>query len=421
MKRGADVFVECLEKEGVDYVFGLPGEEIISLLKALNSSRIRFILTRHEQAAAFMADVYGRLMGRAGVCLSTLGPGATNLITGIADANLDRSPVVAITGQGSLERTHKESHQYIDVANTYRFITKWNTRVTRSDFIPEIVRKAFRLAKEEKKGATHIELPEDVAEEETSARPFQGERHIHSKTVPDRQAIDSAAQLIGGARYPIILAGNGVIRAGASGELLEFARSTNIAVVNTFMGKGVIPSNEELSIGTIGLQAKDYVMCGVERADLIICIGYDFVEYSPTFWNPNGDKTIIHIDSTHSETDEHFITTLDLIGDLKETLRNLTAFSTSKADSSYSTMLKKFVSTELEEHKDDSGYPLKPQRIVSDIREAMGDEDILISDVGMHKLWIARLYPAQRPNTCPRKNIGSSSSVTPQPLSLAAM
>jgi len=399
LKKGAELFVECLETEGVEYVFGLPGEEILPLLNALSSSqRIKFILTRHEQASAFMADIYGRLTGKAGVCLATLGPGAMNLVTGVADANLDRSPVVAITGQGSLEKTHKESHQYIDVVSTFRHITKWNTTVTRADFIPEIVWKAFRLAREEKKGATHIELPENVSEEETSAKPLLGE-HIHSSTVADRVSVSHAAQMISRAMSPLILAGNGVIRANASDELVEFAKAVNIPVVNTFMGKGVISANEQLSLGTIGLQAKDYVMCGFERADLVISIGYDLVEYSPRFWNPKTDKKIIHIDSTHSETDMYFRTTIDLKGDIKETLKLLASVSKFRSDSSYTTKLKRYVTSELDDHKDDNSYPLKPQKIVYDIRETLGENDILISDVGMHKIWISRLYPAYRPNT----------------------
>lgn len=399
MKKGAELFVECLENERVEYVFGLPGEEILPLLNALSSSeKIKFILTRHEQAAAFMADIYGRLTGKAGVCLATLGPGATNLITGVADANLDRSPVVAITGQGSLEKTHKESHQYIDIVSTFKFITKWNRTVTRADFIPEIVWKAFRLAKEEKKGATHIELPENVCEEGTSARPLSGE-HIHSTIVADKVAVSSAAQMISRAMSPLILAGNGVVRANASDELVEFAKATNIPIVNTFMGKGVISANDDLSLGTIGLQSKDYLTCGFERADLVISIGYDLVEYSPRFWNPRMDKRIIHIDSTHSETDMHFLTTIDLIGDIKETLKLLASFSKFRSDSAYSTKLKRYIASDLDEHKDDNSYPLKPQKIVYDIRETLDENDILISDVGMHKIWISRLYPAYRPNT----------------------
>ncbi|MBM3896987.1 MAG: acetolactate synthase large subunit [Thaumarchaeota archaeon] len=399
MKKGAELFVECLETEFVEYVFGLPGEEILPLLDVLSSSKkIKFVLTRHEQSAAFMADIYGRLTGKPGVCLVTLGPGATNLVTGVADANLDRSPVVAITGQGNLEKTHKESHQYIDIVSTFKFITKWNSTVTRADYIPEIVWKAFRLAREEKKGATHIELPENVCEEDTSARPLLGE-HIHSAMVADKTAVSSAAEIISKALSPIILAGNGVTRANASSELVEFARATNIPVVNTFMGKGVIPANDELSLGTIGLQARDYVMCGVERADLVISIGYDLVEYAPRFWNPNVDKKIIHIDSTHSETDTHFRTIIDLKGDIKETLKLLATVCKFRSDSSYTTKLKRYITSELEDHKDDNAYPLNPQKIVYDIRETLDEDDILISDVGMHKIWISRLYPAYRPNT----------------------
>ncbi|MBI3323730.1 MAG: acetolactate synthase large subunit, partial [Candidatus Omnitrophica bacterium] len=281
--NASKLFVECLEREGVEFVFGLPGEETLEFLNALIDSRIRFISVRHEQAAAFMADVYGRLTGRAGVCLSTLGPGATNLVTGVADATLDRAPVVAITAQAALERLHKESHQAIDIVGMFRAITKWNARVERPASIPEIVRKAFKIAQAEKPGACHIELPEDVAGQETDAAPLEVERA--RRPSPDRPSLKAAAELIDAAERPIILAGNGVIRGKASEELLRFSKATGIPVANTFMGKGVVPWDYELSLLAIGLQAHDYVSCGFDQADLVVAVGYDVVEYAPKFWN----------------------------------------------------------------------------------------------------------------------------------------
>jgi acetolactate synthase-1/2/3 large subunit len=313
--KAAELFVQCLENERVEYVFGLPGEEINELLKALAAStKIKFILSRHEQAASFMADVYGRLTGRAGVCLSTLGPGATNLLTGVADAYLDRAPLVAITGQGGLERAFEESHQYIDVVSVYKFVTKWNRSITRPEFIPQAVRKAFALAESEKTGAVHIELPEDVAADEIGieTRPLERvEQQVPS--VVGVEGARTALRLIGKAKLPIILAGNGVIRSGASTELHGFASELKIPMVNTFMGKGVISSRDKLSLGTIGLQTRDLVNCAFERSDLVITIGYDFVEYAPIYWNTvknGGTRPILQIDSAPSEVDQYYSATL---------------------------------------------------------------------------------------------------------------
>ncbi len=394
--KGSDLLVKCLENEGVEYIFGIPGEEILDLMDSLSRSKIKFVLTRHEQGASFMANVYGRLTGKPGVCLSTLGPGATNLVTGVADAQLDRCPLVAITGQAPLETTHKESHQYIDVVQTFKFITQWNRSITKADFIPEIVRKAFKIAAE-RSCATHVELPEDVAKEETNAQPIP-RSEARSRNVPDPAAIRRAAEMIKGAKYPIILAGNGVVRSNASEELTEFARANEIAVVNTFMGKGAISAREELCLGTIGLQSKDYVECGLERADLVITVGYDLVEYAPRLWNPGGNS-VIHIHNKSTEIDEHYLPKLELVGDISETLKLLRERTGYKKGVDYSRKLRDYMAKELDVFKDDASYPLKPQKMINDIRNALGDDDILISDVGAHKLWIGRLYPAYKPNT----------------------
>lgn len=396
--KASDLFVKCLENENVEYIFGIPGEENIDFLDSLSKSKIKFIPTRHEQGAAFMADVYGRLTGKPGVCLSTLGPGATNLITGVADANLDRVPLVALTAQGSLETTHKESHQYIDVVQTFKSITKWNRTIVRADFIPEMVRKAFKIAKAEKPGATHIELPEDVAKEETNAEPLS-DKTVKNVNKPDIQTIKKTSFLIKNSKYPIIIAGNGVIRANASKELLDFATKNNISVVNTFMGKGVISSKNKLNIGTVGLQSYDYVMCGLHRADLVITIGYDVVEYSPSLWNPKRNKKILHIDSKYSEVDQNYRTTIDLVGEIKETLKLLNKYTGFKKNPHYSFKLREFMQNELHMYRESKSFPMKPQKIISDIRDSLADDDIVLSDVGAHKLWVARLYPAYKPNT----------------------
>jgi len=396
--KGSDLFVRCLENEGVEYVFGVPGEETLDLLHSLSKSRIRFIVARHEQGAAFMAGVYGRLTHRPGVCLSTLGPGATNLLTGVADAYLDRAPIVAITGQAALEKRHKEAHQYIDVAGTFKHVTNWSATITRADFIPEIVRKAFDIAVDAP-GAVHIELPEDVAGEETQRAPLQRKGHAHT-SAPDDTELKRAASLIKKASMPIILAGNGVIRDRASEELAGFTGKTGIPVATTFMGKGAIPADSELYLGSVGLQAKDYIMCGFEAADLVLAVGLDPVEYSPSFWNPDSSKRIIHIHSTHPEVDASYLPEVSLIGSIKESLHHLTPLCNFKRQvPHYFTKLKRMMETELDSYKDDASFPMKPQRMIYDMRACLSRSDILISDVGAHKLWIGRLYPAYEPNT----------------------
>lgn len=397
--NAAELLVSCLKNEGVEIVFGLPGEETLALTDALLDSGIRFISTRHEQGAAFMADVCGRLTGRAGVCLATLGPGATNLVTGVADANLDRAPLVAITGQAGRDRIHKESHQYVDIVDLFRPITKWNTRIEVGRVIPEAVRKAFKVAQVEKPGACHLELPEDVADENVEPHwaPLSTERP--RRPSPDRPALRRAAELIDRAKAPLVFAGNGVIRGGASRALREFSKRTGIPVVNTFMAKGCVPWDYELSLGTIGLQARDYVSCGFDRADLIIATGYDPVEYAPKLWNPDRDKTIVHLDFTPAEVDANYQPAVEVVADVREALDLLTELVASRRDPARSRALHEWILSELEDGSTDTAFPMKPQRVIHDIRKALAPEDILISDVGAHKLWIARLYQALAPNT----------------------
>ena len=273
--NAAQLFVQCLENEGVEYIFGVPGEENLDLMDALLDSGIRFITTRHEQGAAFMADVYGRLTGRAGVCLSTLGPGATNLITGVADANMDHAPLVAIAGQAGTNRLHKESHQVLDLDDLFRPVTKYASCILAPDVIPEVVRKAFKVAESEKTGATFIEFPEDIAKLPAVASPLPVNRPFPSE--PPQEQVERAALLISEARNPMILAGNGVVRARAWQQLADFAGKLNIPVANTFMAKGVIPFRHPSALGSAGLQANDYMSCGFNRADVIICVGYYLV------------------------------------------------------------------------------------------------------------------------------------------------
>ena len=397
--KASELAIKCLENENVAYMFGIPGEENLDLMDALLESKIQFIQTRDERGAAFMADVYGRLTGKAGVCLATLGPGAMNLVTGVADANMDRAPLVAITGQAGLDRMHKESHQYMDVVSVFKPMTKWNTLLHVPEIIPESIRKAFKVATGEKPGATHIDFPEDLAKMETVGEPVPHD--FPSDAEPVDACLERAAQLIREARQPIILAGNGVVRQGASEVLTEFAEATNIPVAHTFMGKGSIPWTHPLSLLTVGLQARDFVSCGFDRADLVIAIGYDIVEYHPRLWNLGQDKKIVHIDTEPSESDAAYVTDVEMVGNIKHSLACLLAQGIQPKDLVYaSDTLREIILARITEHRDDKAFPMKPQKILSDIRSVLAENDILISDVGAHKMWIARMYPCYQPNTC---------------------
>ena len=389
--------MECLEAEGVRYVFGIPGEETLDLNESLASSSVSFIPVRHEQGGAFMADMYGRLTGQAGVCLGTLGPGALNLVHPVADAFLDRAPLVALTGQSDLERMHKESHQYIDLVDVMRPITKWNARVTSPEIIPEVVRKAFKVAESEKPGATHLELPEDVMGMEVDAQPLQRRRNV--KPEPGARELLKAADLIRNAINPVVLAGNGVVRAGASPAMREFSRATGISVAETFMGKGILDYVDDRALGTVGLQSRDYAMAGFEDADVVIAVGYDLVEHAPKHWNPSKDKKIVVIDSEPAEIDEWFQPEVELVGDIYHVLTRLAEECRDVPHSGGSQRLREVVLGRFEAAKDDDHFPMQPPRALWEIRQALRAQDMLISDVGLHKLWIGRMFPAHEPNT----------------------
>ncbi|HEY5322917.1 MAG TPA: acetolactate synthase large subunit [Caldimonas sp.] len=395
--KAADLFVKCLENEGVEYIFGIPGEENIDVMDALLDSPIKFVTTHHEQGAAFMADVYGRLTGRAGVCMSTLGPGATNLITGVADANMDRAPIVAIAGQGATTRLHKESHQILDLVSMFDPITKYSTQILEPGIVPEIVRKAFKVAQTEKPGATFIDFPENVAEMPTDKKPIKVQT-AYTSEAPGHK-VEEAAKLITAAKAPMILAGNGVIRQGAADALVTFAEVLRIPVANTFMAKGVMPFTNDLSLGTIGLKARDLPWFAFEKADVIICVGYDMVEYHPDMWNPDGNKTIIHIDALPAEVDANYIVSVGVLGDIPTSLRALALRAKPQSSSPFKAV-RKAITADRAEYAKDTGFPIKPQKIVWDLREVLGPDDIAISDVGAHKMWMSRMYKAERPNTC---------------------
>ncbi len=395
--KAAELFIKCLENEGVEYIFGIPGEENLDVMDALLDSEIQFITCRHEQGAAFMADVYGRLTGRAGVCMATLGPGATNLVTGVADANMDHAPVVAIAGQAPTYRLHKESHQVLDLNKIFQPITKYSSQILEAETIPEVVRKAFKLSQAEKSGATFIEFPENIAKLTTDARPLRVK--LPSSPEPAMERVEKAIEVISAAKNPIILAGNGVIRANASSQLATFAEQLNIPVANTFMAKGVIPFNHPMALGSVGLQAQDHVHFGFAKADVIICIGYDLVEYHPHLWHPSNDRTVIHIDSSPAEVDGNYTIEVGVVGDIKHSLARI-AKQVPPRDDHPLRPLRKALINEMNQHAQDESLPLKPQKIIWDLRTALALQDTVICDVGAHKMWMARMFRCEYPNTC---------------------
>ena len=400
--RASDLLVRCLENEGVQFIFGVPGEENLDVMDSLLGSSIRFITTRHEQGAAFMADVYGRLSGKAGVCLSTLGPGATNLITGVADAHLDHAPLVAISGQVSLDRKSMESHQYIDLLALFKPITKWNSEISLPHMIPEAVRKAFKLAQTEKPGAIHLVLPEDVAAKQISEEGVFTPLGVQAPYIPEPPAgqITRAIAVLQNAKHPIILAGNGVVRRHAEESVRRCARRLHIPVVHTFMGKGIMPDSDALSLYTIGMPIRDYAARVMEQADVVIAVGYDFVEYAPGFWNPHRDKRVVHVDVLPAEVDAHYHVEVGVLGDLALSLDRITEGMV-PFDGGWAGRARDTVFSGLEEeHAAQPTWPLRPQHIVRDLRQALSPDDMVICDVGAHKLWMARMFPCQAPNTC---------------------
>ena len=402
--QASDLLVQCLEREGIQLVFGVPGEENADFVRSLEKSEsIRFILTRHEQGAAFMAETYGRLTGQAAACLGTLGPGATNLITGVADSNMDRAPMLVLTGQGSTARLHKESHQIMDVVAMFEPVTKWAMSILNPDTIPEIVRKAVRVARTEKPGAVLIELPEDVAKMEVTATPLEPRRFRRS--VPDDLIVDRAFELLCESKRPVILAGNGCIRKRASKQLRIFCERTGIGVLSTFMAKGCVDMDADYCLYTIGLGRKDLPALVIDEADLVITLGFDMVEYHPRLWNSNGDKQIIHADFLPAEIDTNYLPQVELIGDLAHTLwmlnERIGAAAPLKLDLESQREMRTRMGAEFAAHAgDETTGSIRPQKVLWDVRRALGPEDILLSDVGAHKMWIARYYHCHEPNTC---------------------
>lgn len=394
----ADLLIKCLEEEGVKYIFGIPGEENLDMINAIMDSSIQFITTRHEQGAAFMADVYGRLTGKAGVCLATLGPGATNLITGVSDANLDGSPLVAITGQVGTDRMHITSHQYLDLVKIFEPITKRSKQIVRPDTVTEIVRLAFKYAEGGKPGAVHIDLPNNIAKMPVEGRPLK--KAVAQMDISNYACIEKASIAISRAKNPVILAGSSAIRGHASKALTAFAQALKIPVVNTMMGKGIIPTDNPYSIGTIGIPQRDYINCIFDQSDLVIGVGYDIVEFAPQKWNPHSAIRVIHIGTKPADINKNYQPEVQITGNITDSLERLLRRTYREGEPTAALKIKEQIDNEFQSYADDHAFPMKPQRILNDVRKLMGPDDIVISDVGAHKMWIARHYNCYRPNTC---------------------
>ena len=399
-KTTAQVLVDCLKAEGVDVIFGIPGEENLDLMFAIKEAGIRFIPTRHEQGAAFMADVYGRLTGRAGVCLATLGPGATNLVTGVADAFLDGAPLVAITGQVSTELMQLTSHQYLDLSAMFSPITKRSKVVMRPDTVAEIARLAFKYAEAPKPGATHIDLPKNIAHMPSPAKPLR--RQQAPALYADPASVTEAARLISEAENPVILAGAGAVRGDAAQAVTTMAERLHIPVVQTMMGKGIIPCDNKYRMGVVGIPQHDYIIDAFDMADLVIGVGYDLVECAPKKWHTHDDMKIINIAGLPADVNQQYEPDVEVVGDLSDSIYQIlrTARRDDKPEPEAMLSVGARMRAELEDQGRDDSFPMKPGRIISDMRKVMGKSDILVSDVGAHKIWIGREYPCYEPKTC---------------------
>jgi len=395
--KAAELFVKCLEAEGVKYIFGVPGEENLDFLEAVRTSSIKFVVTRHEQAAVFMAATMGRLTGKAGVALSTLGPGATNLVTGVAYAQLGAMPLLVITGQKPIRKSKQGKFQIIDVVSMMRPITKFTASITSADQVPALVREAFKIAEAERPGATHLELPEDIAAEETSLVSIEPESITHLPA--DAKTIEQAAQMISTAKHPIVLVAAGANRKRVRKELKEFLDKTQIPFVTTQMGKGVENESSELYLGTTALSDNDYVHCALNYADVIISVGHDTVEKPPVIMTRQHHQ-VIHVNFSASIKDDVYVPSLELVGDIAGSLSVLTErIKPGNWDFSYFFRLRTHMQQQLQEKTDSDSFPIKPQRIVNDLRQSLPPDGILSLDNGMYKLWIARNYPAYEQNS----------------------
>jgi acetolactate synthase-1/2/3 large subunit len=394
-----DVVVQCLENEGVEYVFGIVGSETVDLADSLSKSKqIQFVNVRHEQGAAFMADVYARLSQKVGVCFSTLGPGATNLVTGIANAKLDHSPVVALLGQADIERHHDESHQYLDLVKLFEPVTKWSTEIKSPETVPMVIRKAFKIAKVEKPGTVAITLPENFAAQMISKAPLPVTPLPESVPLPE--TIKAACDLIKNHRKPFVLVGNGVIRQEAVPELQNFINALQSPVTQSFMSKGILEKGHPLNFFTFGYKENDEVLAGIKEADLLIVIGLDFVETLPKHWNQN-KLPVLHIDPLPAEINEFYPVKIELVGNIKKTLQLLNHSDVPSRSWLPSGDLKKQIISayKMDGTQDESNLlPLTIENILHSIEKLSTENTIILSDVGAHKVSVTKTFQPKKAN-----------------------
>lgn len=401
MSKAAELMVKCLENEGVSVVFGLPGEENIRFVQALASSSIRYVLTRHEQGAAFMAEMYGRVTGRAAVVSSTLGPGAINMQLGVADATTNSTPLVAVSAQVGQDREFKESHQYVDLVSMFAPITRWAAGVPTARAIPEMFRKAFKVAETERPAAVYLAVPEHIDADETDYDLTPLPRNVVRPDAPAPGQVERAVDILRKAKRPVVLAGHGAARGNATAALVRFSEAFGIPVANTFHGKGVMPDDHPNSIGTLGFMRHDYVNFGFDNADVVITVGYELQEFDPVRINPQADKKIIHIHRFPAEVDAHYSVDVGIIGDIGASLDALTdALDGHAYEADPEVPGHGLLAEEFARGQQDSRYPLAPARVVADTRAALGRSDVVLVDTGATKMWMARLYPTYECNTC---------------------
>ena len=396
--KTSDLLVRALENEGVEYIYGIPGEENLDFLNSLQGSSIQLILTRHEQAAGFMAATYGRFTGNPGVCLSTLGPGATNFVTSAAYAQLGAMPMVMLAGQKPIRKSKQGRFQIVNIVSLMKPITKYSEQIVDGNNVPAMVREAFRLAMEERPGAVYLELPEDIAEEETDASIF--EVVGHRRPTADTVALEEAAQMIDAAERPLLLVGAGANRKRTGQALEEFIDKTGIYFFNTQLGKGVVDERHPRFIGTAALSANDYLHCAIERADLIINVGHDVIE-KPPFFMEKGGKKVIHINFFPAQVDDVYFPQLNVVGDISESITRLSQWVKPMGDKdfSYFERVRDNVDLHVTKFFEDKRFPMLPQRLVKILRSRLGDEDIVTLDNGVYKIWFARNYKCHAPNT----------------------
>jgi acetolactate synthase I/II/III large subunit len=398
--KASDLFVKALENEGVEYIFGIPGEENLDFLESMRESKIKLILTRHEQGAGFMAATYGRLTGKVGVCLATLGPGATNFVTAAAYAQLGGMPMMMITGQKPIKKSKQGRFQIVDIVNMMKPVTKYAKQVVNGNNIPSMVREAFKLATAERPGAVHIELPEDIADEEVEFNIYPVQNVRYPKA--DKTTIGDAVKMIEKAKRPLLLIGAGANRNRIGDALTNFVNETGIPFFSTQMGKGVIDENHKLCLSTAALSKNDFIHCAIERADLIINVGHDVIEKPPFFMENTPDATkVIHVNFFPSEVDDTYFPQLDVVGDIASNVIGLTTAISKQEhwDFDYYIRLADEIRTRLSKYFGDTRFPILPQKAVRTIRQTLDDKDIVTLDNGVYKIWFARNYRCAQPNT----------------------